>query len=112
MVEFDRRRELEQALTVALQSEKLPALSIVHNRQLEHFTVQSDVRFLQENKKEHAEMEVVALDKAELLAQVSQIFTELNLKFLNPIITNVGEKGEDIITLKKRFGQALDSEQR
>lgn len=51
MVEFDRRRELEQALTVALQSEKLPALSIVPNRQLQHFTVQTDVRFLQENKK-------------------------------------------------------------
>lgn len=50
-MEFDRRRELEQALTLALQSEKLPALSITPNRQLQHFIVQTDVRFLHENKK-------------------------------------------------------------
>lgn len=112
LVEFDRRRELEQALTLALQSEKLPALSIMPNRQLQHFTVQTDVRFLQENKKEHTEMELVALDKAGLLAQVSQIFTELNLNLLNAKITTVGEKAEDFFILTNQFGQALDSQQR
>ncbi|HHF3482804.1 TPA: bifunctional uridylyltransferase/uridylyl-removing protein GlnD [Haemophilus influenzae] len=112
LVEFDRRRELEQALTLALQSEKLPALSIVPNRQLQHFTVQTDVRFLQENKKEHTQMELVALDKAGLLAQVSQIFTELNLNLLNAKITTVGEKAEDFFILTNQFGQALDSQQR
>ncbi|HHF6065803.1 TPA: bifunctional uridylyltransferase/uridylyl-removing protein GlnD [Haemophilus influenzae] len=112
LVEFDRRRELEQALTVALQSEKLPALSIVPNRQLQHFTVQTDVRFLQENKKEHTEMELVALDKAGLLAQVSQIFTELNLNLLNAKITTVGEKAEDFFILTNQFGQALAREER
>ncbi|MCK9140095.1 bifunctional uridylyltransferase/uridylyl-removing protein GlnD [Haemophilus influenzae] len=112
LVEFDRRRELEQALTLALQSEKLPALSIVPNRQLQHFTVQTDVRFLQENKKEHTQMELVALDKAGLLAQVSQIFTELNLNLLNAKITTVGEKAEDFFILTNQFGQALAREER
>ncbi len=41
-------------------------------------------------------MELVALDKAGLLAQVSQIFTELNLNLLNAKIT-VGEKAEDFL---------------
>ena len=112
LVEFDRRRELEQALTVALQSEKLPALSITPNRQLQHFTVQTDVRFLHENKKEHTEMELVALDKAGLLAQVSQIFTELNLNLLNAKITTVGEKAEDFFILTNQLGQALAREER
>ena len=112
LVEFDRRRELEQALTLALQSEKLPALSIAPNRQLQHFTVQTDVRFLHENKKEHTEMELVALDKPGLLAQVSQIFSELNLNLLNAKITTVGEKAEDFFILTNQFGQALDSQQR
>ncbi len=112
LVEFDRRRELEQALTLALQSEKLSALSITPNRQLQHFTVQTDVRFLHENKKEHTEMELVALDKPGLLAQVSQIFTELNLNLLNAKITTVGEKAEDFFILTNQFGQALDSQQR
>lgn len=112
LVEFDRRRELEQALTLALQSEKLPALSITPNRQLQHFTVQTDVRFLHENKKEHTEMELVALDKPGLLAQVSQIFSELNLNLLNAKITTVGEKAEDFFILTNRFGQALAREER
>ncbi|WP_434312221.1 bifunctional uridylyltransferase/uridylyl-removing protein GlnD [Haemophilus influenzae] len=112
LVEFARRRELEQALTVALQSEKLPALSITPNRQLQHFTVQTDVRFLHENKKEHTEMELVALDKPGLLAQVSQIFSELNLNLLNAKITTVGEKAEDFFILTNQFGQALAREER
>ena len=112
LVEFDRRRELEQALTLALQSEKLPALSIAPNRQLQHFTVQTDVRFLHENKKEHTEMELVALDKPGLLAQVSHIFSELNLNLLNAKITTVGEKAEDFFILTNRFGQALAREER
>ncbi|WP_118806030.1 bifunctional uridylyltransferase/uridylyl-removing protein GlnD [Haemophilus haemolyticus] len=112
LVEFDRRRELEQALTVALQSEKLPTLSITPNRQLQHFTVQTDVRFLHENKKEHTEMELVALDKPGLLAQVSQIFSELNLNLLNAKITTIGEKAEDFFILTNQFGQALAREER
>lgn len=112
LVEFDRRRELEQALTLALQSEKLPALSITPNRQLQHFTVQTDVRFLHENKKEHTEMELVALDKPGLLAQVSQIFSELNLNLLNAKITTVGEKAEDFFILTNQLGQALAREER
>ena len=112
LVEFDRRRELEQALTLALQSEKLPALSIAPNRQLQHFTVQTDVRFLHENKKEHTEMELVALDKPGLLAQVSQIFSELNLNLLNAKITTVGEKAEDFFILTNKLGKALAREER
>ena len=112
LVEFDRRRELEQALTVALQSEKLPILSIAPNRQLQHFTVQTDVRFLHENKKEHTEMELVALDKPGLLAQVSHIFSELNLNLLNAKITTVGEKAEDFFILTNQLGQALAREER
>ena len=112
LVEFDRRRELEQALTVALQSEKLPALSITPNRQLQHFTVQTDVRFLHENKKEHTEMELVALDKPGLLAQVSQIFSDLNLNLLNAKVTTVGEKAEDFFILTNQLGKALAREER
>lgn len=38
-------------------------MSFANNRQLQHFTVKTDVRFLKETKKEHTELEVVALDK-------------------------------------------------
>lgn len=70
------------------------------------------MRFLHENKREHTEMELVALDKPGLLAQVSQIFTELNLNLLNAKITTVGEKAEDFFILTNQFGQALVREER
>ena len=111
LVEFDRRRELEQALTLALQSEKLSALSITPNRQLQHFTVQTDVRFY-ENKKEHTEMELVALDKAGLLAQVSQIFSELNLNLLNAKLPQWARKPRIFFYFDEPIWAALDSQQR
>lgn len=107
LVKFDRRRELEMALTQALQSDKRPTLSISPNRQLQHFTVKTDVRFLHESKTEHTEMELIALDKPGLLAEVSQIFTELNLNLVNAKITTVGEKAEDFFILRNQMDKAL-----
>ena len=92
MVRSERRRELEAVLTSVLLGEKLPSMSFANNRQLQHFTVKTDVRFLKESKKEHTELEIVALDKPGLLAQISQIFTELKLNLCNAKITTVGEK--------------------
>ena len=49
------------------------------------------------NEKEHTELEVVALDKPGLLAQISQIFTELKLNICNAKITTVGEKSRRLL---------------
>ena len=57
-------------------------------------------------------MELVALDKPGLLAQVSQIFSELNLNLLNAKITTVGEKAEDFFILTNQLGKALAREER
>ncbi|MBF0751733.1 MULTISPECIES: bifunctional uridylyltransferase/uridylyl-removing protein GlnD [unclassified Pasteurella] len=112
LVKFDRRRELEGALTKVLQSEKPLLSSMVSNRQLQHFSVKTDVRFLHENKTEHTEMELIALDKPGLLAEVSQIFNDLQLNLLNAKITTVGEKAEDFFILKNKDNKALTLEER
>lgn len=51
LVRSERRRELETVLTSVLLGEKLPSMSFANNRQLQHFTVKTDVRFLKETKK-------------------------------------------------------------
>ena len=112
LVRSERRRELETVLTSVLLGEKLPSMSFANNRQLQHFTVKTDVRFLKETKKEHTELEVVALDKPGLLAQISQIFTELKLNLWNAKITTVGEKAEDFFILTNENGIALSEEER
>ena len=50
LVEFDRRRVGASPNIGPSKVKNLP-FSIVPNRQLQHFTVQTDVRFLQENEK-------------------------------------------------------------
>ena len=112
LVRSERRRELETVLTSVLLGEKLPSMSFTNNRQLQHFTVKTDVRFLKETKKEHTELEVVALDKPGLLAQISQIFSELKLNICNAKITTVGEKAEDFFILTNEKGIALSEEER
>ena len=112
LVRSERRRELEMVLTSVLLGEKLPSMSFANNRQLQHFTVKTEVRFLKETKKEHTELEVVALDKPGLLAQISQIFTELKLNICNAKITTVGEKAEDFFILTNENGIALSEEER
>ncbi|WP_254654204.1 ACT domain-containing protein, partial [Haemophilus pittmaniae] len=112
LVKFDRRRDLEQTLTAVLQWGKVPSPPFVPSRQLRHFQVQTDVRFLKENKPEHTELELVALDKPGLLAQISQIFADLALNLRNAKITTVGEKAEDFFILTNAQGQALSAEER
>ena len=51
LVRSERRRELETVLASVLLGEKLPSMSFANNRQLQHFTVKTDVRFLKESKK-------------------------------------------------------------
>ena len=67
---------------------------------------------MHESKTEHTEMELVALDKPGLLAEVSQIFSELNLNLLNAKITTVGEKAEDFFILTNQVGKALSSQEK
>ena len=64
--------------------------------------------FLKESKKEHTELEIVALDKPGLLAQISQIFTELKLNLCNAKITTVGEKAEDFFYFNKRERHSIN----
>lgn len=112
LVKFDRRRELELALRNILKSEKIPTLSSIKNHQLKPFRVKTEIHFLPSNKETHTEMELFALDKAGLLAEISRIFTALKLNIQNAKITTIGERAEDFFILTNHKGKALtDKEQ-
>ncbi|PJG84201.1 bifunctional uridylyltransferase/uridylyl-removing protein GlnD [Caviibacterium pharyngocola] len=112
LAKFERRRSLEEGLTQALRSDKLPELNLSKNRQLQHFQVKTDVRFLNTEKTDQTEMELFALDKAGLLAEVGRIFSGLELNLLNAKITTIGEKAEDFFILTNKNGTALDEAER
>lgn len=108
----ERRRELERAVTETLRSGKTPKVSTFGNQKLQHFNVQTEVRFLSTNKTTHTEMELFALDKAGLLAEISQVFAELGINLLNAKITTIGEKAEDFFMLTNKNGSALTEVER
>ncbi|XHN45037.1 metal dependent phosphohydrolase [Lonepinella sp. MS14436] len=112
LLKFDRRRDLEKNIMTVLHSDKLPKLSILSNPKLTHFQVKTDVRFLDVKKANHTEMELFALDKAGLLAEVSQVFNELKLNIINAKISTVGAKAEDFFMLVNQHNKALNEQER
>ena len=112
LLKFDRRRLLEDALTQILLADKIPTFSAISDKKLQHFQVPTKIRFLHLNKTEQTEMELFALDKAGLLAQVSQVFSKLNLNLLNAKITTIGARAEDFFILTDQQGKALNKTER
>ena len=112
LLKFDRRRLLEEVLTQILLADKIPTFSAISDKKLQHFQVPTKIRFLHLNKTEQTELELFALDKAGLLAQVSQVFSKLNLNLLNAKITTIGARAEDFFILTNRQGKALNKTER
>ncbi|TCP97814.1 UTP--GlnB (protein PII) uridylyltransferase GlnD [Cricetibacter osteomyelitidis] len=112
LAKFDRRRALEQALLEGLSGEKKVTRAKKYKTKLQHFHVATEVQFLNTEKSDQTELEIITLDKAGLLADISDIFTELNLNLLNAKITTNGERAEDFFILTNQFNEALTVEQR
>ncbi|MBE2896484.1 bifunctional uridylyltransferase/uridylyl-removing protein GlnD [Pasteurellaceae bacterium HPA106] len=106
LVKFDRRREIESAVEAALLGEYQPATPR-QNTRLDHFAITTQVRFLNRDKRDQTELEIFTLDKPGLLAQISAIFSELNLSLINAKIMTIGEKAEDFFILQNADGEAL-----
>lgn len=112
LLEFERRRALEQSLNRALRLDKIRKIAQPENPKLAHFQIKTEVRFLNVNKKQQTEFELFTLDKQGLLAEISQIFTELGLSLVSAKITTVGARAEDFFILVNQQNQALSESQR
>ncbi|ARU64942.1 [protein-PII] uridylyltransferase [Histophilus somni] len=108
----DRRRQLEGALIKGLKTNKIVNPVRINNHKLQHFHVKTEVRFLNVHKQEQTEMELCALDRAGLLAEISQIFVQLELNLLNAKISTIGEKVEDFFILTNKKNVALTEQER
>lgn len=108
-----RRDEISQVLTAVLKGEKkIPTASARRSSKLQHFNVPLEVRFLNTEKEEQTELELITKDRAGLLAMISDIFTEQQLSLANAKITTNGEKAEDFFILMNHKGSALTIEER
>lgn len=101
------RRAIEKAL---LQNQKPETSRRPLPRQLKPFTVATDVTFLPSSRKQTL-MELVALDRPGLLAQVGQIFAGCNVSLKAAKITTIGERAEDFFILTTGDGDALTGDE-
>lgn len=108
-----RRDEISQVLKAVLKGEKkVPTATARRSSKLQHFNVPLEVRFLNIEKEEQTELELITKDRAGLLAMISDIFTEQQLILANAKITTNGEKAEDFFILTNLKGVALTTEER
>ena len=111
-VGFERRRALETSLHQVLQGEKKVQHRLHQSHKLKAFQVKTQVRFLNTMKPHHTEMEVFALDKVGLLAEMGEIFYQCHLNLHQAKISTIGEKVEDFFVLTNSENKALTVEER
>lgn len=80
-------------------------------RNLQHFTVRTQIDFLPTKGNKRTLMELVALDTPGLLATIGATFSELDLNLHGAKITTLGEKAEDLFILTNAEGLKLSNEQ-
>lgn len=112
LIRSERRRALEKALYQGLTGQVAVQFNRRDNHKLQHFSVPTQVRFLNTQRQDHTEMELFALDTAGLLANISQVFNQQQLNLINAKITTIGERAEDFFILTNQQNQALTPAER
>jgi [protein-PII] uridylyltransferase len=70
--------------------------SLAYSRQAQHFPIKNQVAFHIDRLKRYTIIELITIDSAGLLSNISQIFTELNIQLHDAKITTIGSRAEDI----------------
>ncbi|AWX13418.1 [protein-PII] uridylyltransferase [Mergibacter septicus] len=108
----ERRQQIMLTLKAVLTGKQaVPKQSSRCDLRLRHFDVPLQIRFLQTERNDQTELELITLDKPGLLASISDIFSQQKLNLVNAQITTNGEKVEDFFILTDQYGQALDRTQ-
>jgi len=98
------KHAVQQGVSEVTLSNDLP-------RMIREFTVPTQVHFLP-TQNNTTMLEIIALDRPGLLAQVAAIFQESNLLLHRAKITTIGEQVEDFFTLTTENREQLDNEQK
>lgn len=112
--ELDKMRceQIQQVLISVLDLQTHNSFK-VQKKPIKHqsFSSKTRVRFLSDLQPNQTAFELFTSDREGLLAQVSEIFSQLELVLVNAKITTIGERVEDFFVVTTQHKQVLDKEQ-
>lgn len=107
-----RTNDIAQAITDTLTSETFNDIKIQPmSQRLKNFTTPTSVSFIKTNNKRGSLLEVATSDRPGLLAIISRIFRDNQIRIHSAKITTFGEKAEDVFTISNSDSQSLTEEE-
>ncbi|WP_371188999.1 [protein-PII] uridylyltransferase [Thalassotalea maritima] len=100
--------DIKTSLTKSLATDKLPHIPTKPVPQkFKQFNIPTKVSFIGHSNKRVNTLEVVAIDRPGLLAQIGQVFQQCHVNVHMAKISTYGERAEDIFIISNKDGEAL-----
>lgn len=108
-----RALEIAQSLTTTLTDGTVPSLSSFGaTNRAKHFSVRTKLSFVDNINKKSTLLEIIALDRAGILAEFAQVFQDCGINIHSAKITTFGEKVEDVFTVSNSENKALSEDEK
>ena len=105
--------EITKALVKKLKQESPSNASLqTTRREVKQFKCPLNVSFIEINTKSKTMIEIIALDRTDLLSNIAQVFQQLNISIHSAKITTFGEKADDVFTISTSKNIALTTEEK